>query len=349
MDSPRFVGFACAYTPLALIHAAGFTPYRILPNQDCPDQAGRLLHDNLCPHIKRILDRAMSRRIPDLAGMIFMNSCDAMRRLYDAWQAAIPDVRAVLVDLPVTASPGAVTFFGEELQRLAGVLESWSGAAASPDRIIDSLHLYNRLAENFAKLRETVRSGGMKNGPAALQAACNSASCEPPETAIRRLETLPAESGGHPAGEGVPIFLFGNMMPDPESFALFEECGARIMGEDLCTGSRLFNKIDPAAHHDAFLCLADGLLSQQPCARTFDPSRPGRLAHDIVDSARRHQAKGVIGYTVKFCDPYIARLPNIRDALKKENIPFLFLEGDCTIRSMGQQKTRIEAFIEMLR
>ncbi len=349
MDNPRFIGFACAYTPLALIHAAGFTPYRILPNQDCPDQAGRLLHDNLCPHIKLILDRAMSRRIPDLHGMIFMNSCDAMRRLYDAWQAAIPDVRAVLVDLPVTASPDAIAFFRDELQRLAGVLENWAGAAVRLDRIKDSLHLYNRLAAKFAQLRETVRNGGIKNGPAVLQAACNAASGEPPETAITRLETLPAESGGDHAGHGVPVFLFGNMMPETEAFALFEECGARIMGEDLCTGSRLFQKIDPDDHDDAFLCLADGLLRQQPCARTFDPSQPGRLAHDIVDSARRHQAKGVIGYTVKFCDPYIARLPNIRDALKKENIPFLFLEGDCTIRSMGQQKTRIEAFIEMLR
>jgi benzoyl-CoA reductase/2-hydroxyglutaryl-CoA dehydratase subunit BcrC/BadD/HgdB len=349
MGNHRFVGFACAYTPLALIHAAGFTPCRILPNEDCPDQAGRLLHDNLCPHIKLILDRAMSRRIPDLHGMIFMNSCDAMRRLYDAWQAAMPDVRAVLVDLPATASPDAIAFFRDELQRLAGVLENWAGEAINPDRINDSLHLYNRLGELFARLRETVRNGGMKNGPAVLQAACNAASCEPPETAIMRLETLPAESDGHPGGDGVPVFLFGNMMPDPEAFALFEECGARIMGEDLCTGSRLFKKIDPAAHKDLFLCLADGLLRQQPCARTFDPARPGRLAHDIVDSVRRHQAKGVIGYTVKFCDPYLARLPNIRDALKKESIPFLFLEGDCTIRSMGQQKTRIEAFIEMLR
>lgn len=31
------IGFACAYTPLALIHAVGYTHYRILPNGDWPD------------------------------------------------------------------------------------------------------------------------------------------------------------------------------------------------------------------------------------------------------------------------------------------------------------------------
>jgi len=29
-------------------------------------------------------------------------------------------------------------------------------------------------------------------------------------------------------------------------------------------------------------------------------------------------------------------------------MPLLFLEGDCTLRSIGQQNTRIEAFVEML-
>ena len=62
------VGFACAYTPLPLIRAAGFAPYRILPNVDCPDQAGHLLHDNLCPHVKRVLDRAMSGSDPRFEG-----------------------------------------------------------------------------------------------------------------------------------------------------------------------------------------------------------------------------------------------------------------------------------------
>jgi benzoyl-CoA reductase/2-hydroxyglutaryl-CoA dehydratase subunit BcrC/BadD/HgdB len=35
--------------------------------------------------------------------------------------------------------------------------------------------------------------------------------------------------------------------------------------------------------------------------------------------------------------------------MKEENIPLLLLEGDCTLRSVGQQGTRIEAFVEMVR
>ncbi|MGO9146767.1 MAG: 2-hydroxyacyl-CoA dehydratase, partial [Desulfomonilia bacterium] len=53
-------------------------------------------------------------------------------------------------------------------------------------------------------------------------------------------------------------------------------------------------------------------------------------------------------HTAKFCDPYLARLPYIREVFRKEGMPLLVLEGDCTMRSMGQHRTRIEAFIEML-
>ena len=64
-NTPR-IGFTCAYTPLSLIHAAGYAPIRITPQGDAPEQAGQLLHDNLCPHVKRILDRGMADDLPEI-------------------------------------------------------------------------------------------------------------------------------------------------------------------------------------------------------------------------------------------------------------------------------------------
>ena len=75
---------------------------------------------------------------------------------------------------------------------------------------------------------------------------------------------------------------------------------------------------------------------------------PGSMTGDVLKRAKESGARGVIGHTVKFCDPYLIRMPDIRDALKDEGIPFLLLEGDCTLRSIGQHRTRIEAFVEML-
>jgi len=345
----ELIGFACAYTPLPLIHAAGFAPYRILPNVEGPDRAGRLMHDNLCPHVKRVLDRAMSGAIPDLKGMVFMNSCDSMRRLYDAWKAVQPDMNSVLIDLPPAVTPAAIGFFRDELDRLRRTLAQWGGTITDDAALSGSIGLYNRVSSLFTALREQAGRSELKGGSAALQEAYNRASVSPPEEAIAFLEAILDEGADIKEGEpGVPVYLFGNVLPEPEAFALFESCGARVLSDDLCTGSRLFAAME-TGNGDTLLNLARGIIRRPPCARTFDAERPGSLADDVAGAAIRAGARGVIGYTAKFCDPYIARLPGVWTALKREGIPFLALEGDCTLRSIGQQRTRVEAFIEMLR
>ena len=348
MDQNR-IGFACAYTPLQMIAAAGFAPYRVLPMTEAPDRTGRLLHDNLCPHVKCILDRALGGDLPPLAGMVFMNSCDAMRRLYDAWRTLPGGAPSVLIDLPVTAEEPSVMFFAGELERLAGTLEAWGGEPLSPARIFRGIEEVNALSTLLTALSDRVDSGTLKDGPARQQEAFNRAATAPlSETAafIRALLAEPAE-GCDP--DSAPLYLFGNVLPDPEVFRLFADCGARIAASDLCSGTRLFQPVAVGAGEDPYRGLARAVLGQRPCARTFDPSHPVRIAEDILDAARTAGARGVICHTVKFCDPYLARLSAVRLRLQEEGIPFLLLEGDCTLRSIGQQRTRIEAFVEMLR
>ncbi len=352
-DRPR-IGFACAYAPLPLIHAAGFTPYRILPTGDWPDQAGQMLHDNLCPHVKRILDRAMADDLPDLAGMVFVNSCDAMRRMMDAWKQIRPRDRTVMIDLPATAEPLSIDFLKGESRRLTDVLSEWAGCAIPPDRLKESMARYDLLAGRLIELNNRQRHGVLPGESASLQAVYNKAATQPIEAMIADLERLlsvPVPEGS--VSNAVPVFMFGNIFPDPAAFELIEACGARVTGDDFCTGARLFGAYEITAEKeseagDVFQDLARRILTRPPCARTFDPAAPMRIAADVVERAVACGAKGVIGHTVKFCDPYLARVPMVREALTAAGLPFLMLEGDCTLRSMEQQRTRMEAFIEML-
>ena len=183
-----------------------------------------------------------------------------------------------------------------------------------------------------------------------MQAVYNRAVTGPMEDTLRFLEQLATEQEvPETAGNKVPVFVFGNVLPDPEVFSLIESYGARIVVEDLCTGSRVFRHVELHGSSEPLFALARDLLSPPLCARTFDPARPGGMAEDLVAQARACGARGVIGHTAKFCDPYLARLPAVRDGMRKAGFPLLLLEGDCTLRSIGQHRTRLEAFMEMLR
>lgn len=344
------IGFVCVYTPLALIDAAGYAPYRILPMGECPDQSGHLLHDNICPHVKRILDRALDKDMPDLEGMVFTNSCDAMRRAADAWHRIRPDDPLFLIDLPPTTDASATAFLTGEFIRLADHLAQWRGGVLALDKIRESIEMYNEIAVLLETHRKRTVQDGLPGGNPGLQTLYNQITTEDFNSARKRLKTVLDEVTPQTLPDGqVPVFLFGNVLPDPEVFALFESCGAGIVGDDFCTGSRLFTPLEIDPSKDIFFEMARNILDQPPCARTFDCKRPGAIGTDILERAKACKARGVIGHTLKFCDPYLARLPGVRDVFKSAGIPLLLLEGDCTLRSIGQQRTRIEAFIEMLR
>jgi benzoyl-CoA reductase/2-hydroxyglutaryl-CoA dehydratase subunit BcrC/BadD/HgdB len=300
--------------------------------------------------VKRLLDRAMDDDLPPLHGMVFMNCCDAMRRLSDAWRTARPSHEVALVDLPVSNEESAVSFFAGELTRLAAKLSSWSGRSFKEADVSASLDKFNEMTELLETASLRARQGSLEGGSARLQELFNQAATEPIDRIVELLRTVVREPEVQAAPHsGVPVYLFGNVLPDPEAFALFRTCGVHLAGDSLCTGLRAFRRIGGGNSDSVFLRLARGLLDQPRCARTFDPFRPGKIAGEVLAEAQACHAKGVIAYTMKFCDPYMSRLPGIREALREAGLPLLVLEGDCTMRSMGQQRTRIEAFVEMLR
>jgi benzoyl-CoA reductase/2-hydroxyglutaryl-CoA dehydratase subunit BcrC/BadD/HgdB len=300
--------------------------------------------------VKRILDCVIQETSAGFAGAVIMNSCDAMRRLADAWRHVRPSDRIFLVDMPVAQDDRAEEFFREKLLGLSRALEEWGGEAVTGEDLLRSVERYNRLAGLLEALGARIRKGTIRMSAAELQVVYNRASTEPPGDAIRRVEeemARPEEDVGE--DRGVPVLLFGNVLPDPEAFSLFESCGARIIVEDLCTGSRLFQPLQMDAAGDPWIQLSRAILSRKPCARALDTGRSGGLAADILETAKACGARGVIGHTVKFCDSYLARIPGVREALRDAALPLLLLEGDCSMRSMGQHRTRIEAFVEMLR
>ncbi len=240
---------------------------------------------------------------------------------------------------------------------LAGDLESLSNALCKaggtrPD--IDQLRFwcdyYDRLSDELQRLRNLY--SGRAGAAETIQHLVNMASegrTEEMMDSVAEFEKRLAESQsieGH-----VRVVVFGNVMPRPEAFGLFEESGLRVVADDLCTGSRQFQRYDfdpwlSRTGGDPWLALAGALLSRRHCARTMSSS-PGGAVRAILELVNGAGARGAVAHVMKFCDPYLSRLPSIVRALRDKGIPVLVLDADATMRSLGQQKTRLQAFAEM--
>jgi benzoyl-CoA reductase/2-hydroxyglutaryl-CoA dehydratase subunit BcrC/BadD/HgdB len=64
---------------------------------------------------------------------------------------------------------------------------------------------------------------------------------------------------------------------------------------------------------------------------------------------KAYQADGVIQYGLQFCQPYLMEAIPVAKALEDKKIPCLRIETDYSMEDVGQLKTRVEAFIEMLK
>ena len=143
---------------------------------------------------------------------------------------------------------------------------------------------------------------------------------------------------------GIPIILSG-IVPEPmEVLSALGEMGAHVVADDLaCCGRRLYQR---GSSTDPFERLSENLFSSAP-----DPTR-GDSLQDRIDHLKglvsQYRAHGIIFYGVKFCEPELFDLPDLRKALKGEGVPSLTLEVDINDHISNQMLTRIESFLELI-
>ncbi|MFQ5956903.1 MAG: acyl-CoA dehydratase activase, partial [Candidatus Brocadiales bacterium] len=126
-DSLPKIGYLCTYTPIEIIRAAGFHPVRVRGLEGCEGGAEEHLCTNLCPYIKAVMEEKLSGALEGLEGMVFVNSCDGMRRLYDAWRAIDGDRKFnYILDLPKTNDDAAVEYFAVLIEGFKEKLETHS-------------------------------------------------------------------------------------------------------------------------------------------------------------------------------------------------------------------------------
>ena len=70
---------------------------------------------------------------------------------------------------------------------------------------------------------------------------------------------------------------------------------------------------------------------------------------NITGMAKEFEGKGVIHYGLSFCTPYAVEAFKVEKTLHAAGIPMLSIETDYSMEDVEQLKTRVEAFVEMVR
>ncbi len=340
------IGWFCSYIPREILLAAGLQPYRIIP---APGRAAALadsyIERNYCPYVRTCLGEALDGRYSFLDGVVFVNSCDPMRRLYDTWRYYVGGDFVHLLDLPRVGTPLAVDYFRECLAKFYDALAERFDAGISVSSLAAAIELANSIRSRLRELYNINREKGTLSSLQMHQVVA-AGNILPPDTYSSLLARLIDEFAaiGAVPYEGPRILITGSIMDNPQVLELVEQCGARVVGDDLCTGTRQFwQPVVPET--DPLTALSHHYLGRIPCPRMKDAGERFEHIFSLVDE---FNVDGVIFYTLKFCDPHFFDVPPLKNSLSERGIPGLVLEGDFTPGTLGRVRTRIEAFVEML-
>jgi len=346
MDKEKrpLIGWTCSYLPVEILEAAGLQPYRILPRPSS-ETADSYLDPNFCPFIRATLGSAMDGEYSFLSGIVLLNTCDGMRRLYDAWRYYCSAIPAFFLDVPRVITPFSLAYYREELNELARQMEKAFHVTVREDALSRAIGEANRTR---ALLEKLIFFRGRGDPPlnygdiVDILAEGWWNSRESFNEALGRFISH-LEGASPEASRRLKVMVTGSLQEGSALMRLVEELGAEVVASDLCTAERFVHEVDPSP--DLWRSLSEAYMNKIPCARMRDTER--RAAH-IKEEVRRSGAHGLLYITLKFCDPYLYEAPTIRRTLRRMGIPVLFIEGEYTGRVDGAVRTRVQAFLEML-
>jgi benzoyl-CoA reductase subunit C len=342
----KILGWFCTYTPIELIHAAGFLPVRIYGGVLPISHAGSLVPNFMCPYMRSSLERALRGEYGYLSGIIQGYTCDVPCGMLNIWEENAGPGLFHSIPLPYNKGESARKFYGQTLNEFISKLAGIGGKIdyASLQR---SLDLYADIRNGLLHLHELRSRRLVAMTANEFYTVAEAGFSLPPEVYLEKLTGLlrAVEADKSITNEGIPVLVSGSIVEQLWIFDLLEAAGGRVVADDLCNGYRYCEPADGLGP-DPMERIIDRYMRRFPCpARSVVDERASRV-RTLVE---RSGARGVIFLLQKFCTPHLADYPAMAEELRNLDVPVLLVEMDESGNIGGQLKTRFEAFFEILR
>ncbi len=308
-----------------------------------------------CPFARSCFNQALKGDYDFLDGFVVPHSCDTIERMYHIWRHTKPTEFTHMINVPHMLGPDSERFYRKELDYFVNCLEQWSGRKLDPGKLRGAVKLYNRRRALLRDLYALRTSDPPPVSGTEITKVLVAGMGIPAADHIELVEKFIAEVKGRsqPKAVRVPrIFIWGNEIDDIAFIKLVEESGAQVVMDDLCTGTRFFwddvpETDDPLDGIAARYLQTHCPRSNVPQAGPRDKDLENRFGY-IREFIKNWKVDGVIFYIVRYCDTCELEGPDLREYLNSFKLPVLMIEDDYSTSTIGQLRTRVQAFLEMI-
>ncbi len=354
----KVIGSYCVFVPEELILAVDGVSVGLCAGAEFNfEGAEEVLPRNTCALIKSAFGFKLGKVCPYLEAsdlVVGENTCDGKKKSYEMLGPLVKDL--YVMDLPQMKGDMGRAVLKDEYRKFAAKLEKVSGkkiTAESLKKGIDIVNAKRAAVKRLAEIRSAdpspisgldallVNQVFFYDDPIRFTESVNKL-CDELEDRVKKGIGVFPKGATRVLVSGCPMAVPNWKLP-----WIIESSNAVIVGEESCVGERGARRMTEAKGKSVedLLDTITERYFQIDCA-VFTPN-PSRVDY-IKEMKKKLNAKGIIHYSLQFCQPYIMESGPVEKELEKSGMPTLRLETDYSQEDAGQLKTRIEAFIERL-
>ncbi len=360
----KVIGYMCLFAPTELILAADAIPIRVNSGwYDTSKLGDRVVPVEVCPVLRSTIGAKMIELSPFLEqsdALISVLTCDGMTKLSEI----LSDYKTIWgMNVPrIKDSKQSLRFWNDEIKQMKSQIEKFTGNKITRKNLKEAIETSHRATKAFRRLQELRKGPPVIMGRDAMLVnqtflwddkkrwtEKTEALCDELDKRVQKKEWVCPSETPRVMITGTPMFW-------PDSWklpTLVEESNPLgiIVADELCSGERILNDpvgVDEWSMDDMLNAIGERYLmaSTCPCFTSKDGNED--RINWLLNKVKDWNVQGVIYYVVRGCMLYAMEYSRVKKALDKINVPVYYLDTEYTREDVGQMKTRVEAFLEML-
>ena len=350
-EGKKVVGFTCTYIPEEILYAAGILPVRLRAPSCMETTLADVYMSHLnCTFVRSCLQFALEGRYQFLDGLVFTNSCDHVRRLYDIVREIRPTdfPFLCLISVPHKIDDDLIAWYRDELLRFKESIEKTFGVEITEARLRNAIDTYNETRYLLRKLYDLRKEKTPPLTGAETLSVIVAGFSLPKGKYNELLRQLLNELGERKgiSNYRARLMIAGSGgLDNPAYLQVMEELGGLIVTDSLCFGSRYF--WEPVeTEGDLLYGLAKSYLNRPSCPRMV--GNAGERCDFVKQMVRDFNVDGVVFQRIRYCDLWGGQLLTMEKEMKESSIPMLSIDREYALGAVGQLRTRVQAFLERI-
>lgn len=356
----KIIGTFCVQVPEELIYAAGAIPIRLSCGfYDAIPPAEEIAPKNICPLAKSSIGFPFLKinSFFELCDVIVIpTSCDAKKKMADVlsnikkvWVLELPNDRDHLDAMEKMQSQ--VLIFKKKLEKLKKKKISNAALKDAVKLLYKRTQLSRRLME-IRKKKKIVING--RDAMLVMQSAFYEdihrwmhfvdMLCSELEQNIRNNKVIMPDDTPRLMLSGSPM-----IWPNFKVINIIEKQGAVVAIDDSCAGTQYFYNLPEVADWSSKSMI--NAISDKHLLPTICPifvHNDDRIDR-ILELMGQYDIEGMVYHILRLCQVMDFDFNKVDHEVKKKNMPLLKVETEYGEEDAGQLRTRVEAFIEMIR